>query len=243
MREKTWEELHAAVAFDSNPFVDGWIVPEDPRDLYARGEIASAPLIVGVNADEATMFDRPARDSFDTVAKYASLVERTLGDHAAPVLDAYPAATDRDAYGAMTALCTDQRMTLPARTQARWLCDAGIPVHLYFFTRVPPWRAGETMGAHHGAEIPYIFGGGVRLGRFDADAALSATDRALSEALIGYWTNFAATGDPNGKDLPDWPRYDRAAERHLELGDNIRAGAKLRGAVLDLLEGLPVVAI
>ncbi len=243
LREKTWEELHAAVAFDSNPFVDGWVVPEDPRDLYARGEIASAPLIVGVNADEATMFDRPARDAFDTVAKYTSLVERTLSDRATPVLDAYPAATDQDAYGAMTALRTDQRMTLPARTQAHWLCDAGVPVHLYHFTRVPPWKAGETMGAHHGAEIPYIFGGGVRLGWFDAAGALSATDRALSEALMGYWTNFAASGDPNGVGLPHWPRYDRAAERYLELGDNIRAGAKLCGAVLDLLEGLPVVAI
>ena len=99
------------------------------------------------------------------------------------------------------------------------------------------------MGAHHGAEIAYAFGGGVRCGAFDAAAALSATDRVLSEALMGYWTNFAATGDPNGAGLPEWPGYDRVAERYLELGAEIRAGTKLHGAALDLLEGLPVVAV
>ena len=243
LRGKSWEELHGAVAFDSNPFVDGWVIPEDPRDLYARGEIAPASLIIGTNADEATMFDRPARDSFDTAEKYAALVKNSLGDKAEAVLSAYPANSNADAYGAMMALRTDQRMTLPARTQARWLCDAGIPAYLYHFARVPPWKAGETMGAHHGAEIPYIFGGGVRLGQFHPVADMPATDGALSEAMMGYWTNFAAAGDPNGDGLPVWPNYDRNTESYMELGDTVQAGAKMRDARIDLLEGLPVVAV
>ena len=34
---------------------------------------------------------------------------------------------------------------------------------------------------------------------------------ALVHAMGGYWTQFAATGDPNGQKLSEWPAYDPAA--------------------------------
>ena len=60
---------------------------------------------------------------------------------------------------------------------------------------------------------------------------------------MGYWTNFAAMGDPNGCGLPLWPCYDTEKEWYLELGDTIGAGERLRGTELDLLEGLPIVVV
>lgn len=33
--------------------------------------------------------------------------------------------------------------------------------------------------------------------------------------MQAYWTNFAITGDPNGKGLPVWPKFTAEAQRYL----------------------------
>jgi len=54
--------------------------------------------------------------------------------------------------------------------------------------------------------------------------------------MISYWTNFAKTGDPNGKDLPEWPAYDPDADIWLELDHEIKRISGLRARKLDILE-------
>jgi len=34
---------------------------------------------------------------------------------------------------------------------------------------------------------------------------LSADEQAMSATMVGYWTQFAKTGDPNGSGSPMWP--------------------------------------
>jgi para-nitrobenzyl esterase len=75
--------------------------------------------------------------------------------------------------------------------------------YLYFFSRAIPWSEHPEFGAFHTSEVPYVFGNLKKLER-----PWEAVDRMLSEHLMGYWTNFAMNGDPNGKSLPHWPAFD-----------------------------------
>jgi para-nitrobenzyl esterase len=93
--------------------------------------------------------------------------------------------------------------------------------------------AGEPV-TRHAAEIPFVFGnllpGGGLGGPF------TEADRKYSAAVQEYWTNFAKTGNPNGKGLPDWPKFDAAARPYLEftIHDGPVAKENLRRNICDL---------
>ena len=46
-------------------------------------------------------------------------------------------------------------------------------------------------------------------------------DYDLSRAMVGYWTNFARSGDPNGEGLPVWTPYTAARRESMELGERV----------------------
>lgn len=50
---------------------------------------------------------------------------------------------------------------------------------------------------------------------------MTGVDYDLSCAMVGYWTNFAKTGDPNGNGLPVWTPYTAQCRRSMELGERV----------------------
>ena len=198
------------------PVVDGWVLPDVTGRALEQARTMRVPLLIGSNAREMTTL-RTLLPRFDrTVDGYRKYLQ-TMGLFAGAIEKLYPASTDAAVEPALIDLFTDFAFSCSARLVARAMTSAGAPAWQYAFTRVYP--SGETLGAYHGMEITYAFGVvDPLLPRTDVDARLSAT-------MMGYWTRFAATGDPNGEGLPVWPTYRKETDVHLDLGDQVRTGS------------------
>ena len=220
------------------PNVDGWAIPDDPLAMYAAGRQHPVPLVVGMNGNEGSLMTRGF--SMDGPETFVEHVESVYpGDFAAELVAHYDATTEtvRERFDY---LVHDLYFAGPVRAHARDQA-AVAPVWMYHFTRVPPTPWGEALGAHHAAELVYVFGTlttsdepGERPLGLSPLGEFTEVDTGLSETMRAYWIRFAATGDPNGSGLPAWPAWDPASDRHLELGVDVSAGDGLHveGAAL-----------
>merc|ERR1719253_1989023 len=112
----------------------------------------------------------------------------------------------------------------------------------YFFTHAPKCSINEDPdqlpyeGAFHGAEVPYVFG--------DPFELCSDGERVLSKTMGCYWTNFAATGNPNEGPsgclkklaLPAWPAFEQGDALEFRVGQ-LRNRTNLKKAQCDIFSG------
>ncbi len=213
------------------PIADGYVLADAPTRLWADGKQMSVPLLIGSNSDEGNLF---LQGLSIPPALYKLSLAKIFGPYAQEALALYPAPeTGAEVTKPLSRMLTEVGFASTARFAARQMSGSGTapaPVFLYQFTRVP---LGNPLGAFHAAEIPYVFG---NAGLFTSMGTLEQADYDLSDAMMGYWTRFAATGDPNGGGAAEWPAYQAATDQHLELGDTIKTGAGLYKQACDLAD-------
>lgn len=89
----------------------------------------------------------------------------------------------------------------------KWCVAQETPAYLWMFDRQLP---GDDHGAWHSSDLWYWFGTLDNCWR-----PMEPKDHRLSGQMTDYLTNFAKSGNPNGKELPLW---EEAAKGALRLG-------------------------
>ena len=211
----------------SGPILDSKLVVETAESAFKAGRQAKVPLLIGSNSAEVPAGFVNARSKEELLAQFT------------PLKDEMNAAYDPDGttdFARMLSLVnTDKVWAEPARFSARSFVAKGAPAYLYLFSYVPtPLQARMRFGAAHASEIGYVFDNL----RDRNGVTVTPKDKEVASLMNTYWANFAKTGNPNGKGLPQWPVYDPKKNEVFEIRQDGSAGAgpDQRKARLDMME-------
>jgi len=155
------------------------------------------------------------------------------------VLALYPAGSYTNPEYALIAVDSDFRMTCEVRTLARAPPGSNRkPVWRYFYTHAFENDARlNAFRAFHTAELYFVFG---NLGNvIGSSYTATAAEQTMSQDVMGYWTRFAVTGDPNRGVRVFWPTYDPNTNSMLQLDDNFAVMNGYHNAQCDYLVTLP----
>jgi para-nitrobenzyl esterase len=202
--------------FDLLPWVGGEVLPEAPEELLQG---SSLPLLVGFDREEDRFFDLPSPlpDPFTRrmwIERTNALLGPTVAEQARALYR--PSEYGSRAWAFIT-MATDVKRGCPTRRLANMVAA---PTWRWLFTHTFENHEGLADGrAAHIFEEFFLWG---RLDRvFDIDYTPTPAEELLSERMIGYWTNYAKTGNPNGPGLPTWPQYNTVTEPTLILDNEI----------------------
>jgi para-nitrobenzyl esterase len=200
-------------------------LPVDPFSALEQNG-SPVPLIIGSTREEessANTTDDPTASPPLTEAQYEAAAHAEFDAIQAgagnQVLSFYPAVNYDAPVYALIAAESDLYDLTRVRNVARAAAGANRPpVWRYLYThRYENDPTLNPLRAFHGADVPFVFGTPQFI--FGGLYTPSPAEVAFAGQMMGYWSRFAKTGDPNGSGATTWPRYDSATDAMLQLDD------------------------
>jgi carboxylesterase type B len=196
------------------PNLDGYALTLDDADAYRSGAFEAVPTIMGNTTNESGGHIT-AKIPVRTVAALRQYLAESFGDAFDDAWKVFGAQSDAQAHQALVEVWNDNRYAYAVRGYLGEIAKRQPKAFRYVFSHAGTHTANPPV---HGNDMTYVFGTG----------DFEAYDRSVSDAIVSAFSNFAATGDPNGPGAPRWPAYDPVRENYIELGNGFVAGARWR---------------
>ncbi len=198
------------------PVVDGRTIPAHIFDPAATDISADVPLMIGSTETEQTwnanqLYD-PLTDA--ELREDAARAMRTTEAAAQGVIDLYkrnrPKASNLDIYLILSSDASNFRTGTD--TQAlRKAEQRKAPVYKYYFQWYSPVRGG-MLRSMHTMDVPFVFYNHVIAA---SEIGTGPETAALAEKMSATLVQFAKTGNPNNRTIPNWPAYDSVVRQTM----------------------------
>lgn len=193
------------------PIIDGRLVKAVPAELFAQGQQAKVPVLIGAANGESG-----ARQLSDDVATGGAFgFQRELADQM---------------VRAGQQVWMFQLTYVPPQSRdTRFAAKHGESVAYAFGT------IGQSLAAQYGFRNEQVAANAARMrrggggagamagaGREDESQPVEDSEqgRSISAAMLEYWLAFMRDGQPSGKKLPAWPAYMSNAPKTMVFGNN-----------------------
>lgn len=228
-------EAAASQRFVAQGTIDGHVLPAQIIDLFDAGQVAKVPVLAGFNSGEVRAQRAFLPPVPETAQAYESAIEARYGVRAAEFLSLYPGT---DISQTLLAIARDAIYGWATERIVQRQTQAGLPAYLYVFDYCYPAAQAADLCAFHAGELPFVFGA-LGAERISPNWPLPDGDRdqEISDALIEYWTSFAAGGVPESGSGPDWPVYGEA-QSYLHIGQAFEVKTDPYSGMFELHEDL-----
>jgi para-nitrobenzyl esterase len=226
LRKLSGEALLEKARFQAAPIVDGYVLPDAIASIFASGRQNDVVLLTGWNEDEGVLFG-PLKNAAD----YQTEMKKKYLNDADAILKFYPAGSDAEAAASQLKISRDEIFGVQNYTWANLQSEQGKKVFVYRFARKVP-ATGEYVkyGAFHTGEVPYALDN-----LLFSNRPSEKSDFQLAKTMSSYWVNFITNGNPNGKDLPNWPIYTLNSKEIMIFDKISKAQVLPDKAALDLM--------
>ncbi|KAI1107313.1 alpha/beta-hydrolase [Jackrogersella minutella] len=203
-----WKKYYASLRWSFQPVIDGpgGIIPDLPLNSWQKGNVLRIPILTGFNTNEGAIFVPAHANNASAMNTLMSNLIPSLNKTDIGTMDKmYPDPNSTlgetlyvtqppagfgtqfwrldDVYAHYAYICP----VLQAADKASTATDAA-PVYTYHYAA----RSNAHGGADHGDEAPVVTHDMDVIGKYPGVVA-------MADAMNGFWSRFAATGDPNPK--------------------------------------------
>ena len=229
------------------PLVDGDTIPKHPLKAFRDGDLKDIDFMIGTNLDEAKLFTYPD-SGFNEMVKTGgenavlgllamSGVDPNKGNE---ILEKYKNARKGkysiEPMDLLDAVVTDTMFRMPTIRFLEAQTKHQPNTFNYLFDFQCPMFDG-ALGCPHAIDIPFVFNT-LNAPGIPEFVGEGPDINNLSEKVMDAWIAFAHTGNPNHKNLPEWPPYDTKTRTTMILGEEIKVLNKVFDKEREAWEGL-----